>query len=61
MRALKHAEYTYNGDKQEVTTQAHEGIETKTCRFRHSTSRGVTTQAHEGIETLNHDHRQDLS
>ena len=33
-----------------VTTQAHEGIETKEA-FRGGDTHAVTTQAHEGIET----------
>ena len=37
-----------------VTTQAHEGIETITCRLTPKMV-AVTTQAHEGIETLHPD------
>ena len=54
MRALKQTFVTEILKVYSVTTQAHEGIETITCRLTPKMV-AVTTQAHEGIETLHPD------
>ena len=53
MRALKHFPSGEGMTNAEVTTQAHEGIETL-IGTRAQILDEVTTQAHEGIETSPH-------
>ena len=50
MRALKQKLWAWGSGEYCVTTQAHEGIETRIMARTLITAR-VTTQAHEGIET----------